>query len=261
MPPAAKPKPGRKFTGKQAAIALGIAGLLIVGYVIYRRRQAASAAPGDTATVPGGDVGAGGTLPFPSLNVSGAGGGVSSPAGGGGSVTSAGSESTAPPPGDTGGSPPGSWEWHCNTSQQTTILGPPGSCGWLWVDPTCGWGEPSPFADVSGCRSTTGPPGSPPKPAQAGAAGSGGAQTADTIGDLAAAAQAHGQLDYHATGMLAAYQPDPTADAFGAFGAPAGQGSPPRLIDITQSPTSRERPNPGPVHGPFPVVGQNTGGV
>lgn len=89
---AAKPpaKPGRKITGRQAAIALGVAGLLVVGYVLYRRRQAASTAA--TTSVPGGDVGAGGTLPY---DLSGL--GLGSGSGGGGGVLS------PPPPTDTTG--------------------------------------------------------------------------------------------------------------------------------------------------------------
>lgn len=235
-----KPKPkGKKITGKQAAIAVGIAGLLIIGYVLYRRRQAAAAAAGQTTAVPGGDIGAGGTLPFP-IQV---GGGV-----------------VSPPPG-TGGNGGGSgggqscitvW-FHGNPGHAGQFCGDTSTAAWFqsgqqWFYFTPGGSDAYGYSAYS-----QGDPGLPP--------GAGNPPTAQAASFSQAAQTAMGStsVDTSTVGQIAAMIGQPT----GAF---TTDSTPDRMASVKQLSSPPPPVSPPPLRSTsppytFPVVGTNTGGV
>jgi hypothetical protein len=190
MPPAKK-----KTSRRTLIITAAILGAAVVAYIYWKKRQAATATPApqyvsDTTNAPaqsyipaagggatqlGQGVGApppvtcsDGSIPDPATGACPGGGG-----GGGG--------------GGGSGTPPGQWEYHCNTNNAPGIV-PPGQCDWTWVEPPnasggCDFGQ----LFYGACRSLSGPTGAPPPPNSS--SSSTGSNSASSVSPASSAAQ------------------------------------------------------------------------
>lgn len=238
-------KPGRKFTGKQAAIALGLAGVVILGYVLWRRRQAASSAADSSTQVPGGSVGAGGTFPFP-IGSGSTGGGN----GGGGGTT-------PPPPGQPPPSPPPQscitiW-FHGNPGHAGQYCGSTSSATWFQSGGQWWYFAPGGSPKYGYSAYVQGDPGMPPgagdppsNTAQAPPSGPDTQSTMNQLSTLMSEPVSMNAPNWTPDRQTAAGQLTPFDTARNWFG-------PPPLLSGSRWSTS-----PPLI---YPVVGTNTGGV